>query len=123
MVQVSTAVTLASVALAVGIQGTRIIAVSRIADFDHSMTGKQMTIAGVTSRHDAVEHVHAMAHRLKNIDRTPDTHQITRLILGQAWRHVLQNPYAVLLRLTNRQTTQGIAIKTNLKQLLKRLLA
>ena len=65
---------------------------------------------------DAVEHVDPARHRLDQVDRLADPHQIARPLGGQQSRGVVEYLAHRLMALADRQAADGVAVEPGLHQ-------
>ena len=91
-----------------------------MADFQHPGMRIQPAVARVARRQHAIEHVHARRHRIQQILRRADPHQIARLIRRQLRGNRLQQRQHLGLRLADREPAERIARKTDLLQRVQR---
>ena len=70
-----------------------------------------MAVAAVSRRIDTVEEIHAPVHRLQDIGRCSDAHQIGRLILRKIRHRLIQNPVHLLVALAHGQASQRISVE------------
>src|SRR5208283_5660463 len=68
-----------------------------------------MGVARVSRRHDAVEHIDSAPHRLDDVLRPPDAHQIARLVRGHQGREALEHLAALSLALAHRKAAYAQA--------------
>ena len=104
MAQVGTSVVAAGVTVAGGVDRREIVLVEAVADVHDPGRREQVTVAGVTRRHDAVEQVDAAHHGRHDVLGPADAHEITR----PPGRHVryqrLEDSQALLLGLPDRES-------------------
>ena len=62
-----------------------------------------MRVARVPRRHDAIEHVDAAPHRLDDVLRPSDAHQVARLVRRHLRHQRLEHPHAFRLALADRE--------------------
>ena len=123
MVQIGAREVAAGVAAAGLVQRRLVFLVLGVLDLDVAKTGEQPAIAGVTRRHDAVEHVDAVRHARHQVFRRAHAHQVMRLVGRQARTHVGQHAHHVFLRLADGQAADGDAGEIDLFQLGQRFVA
>ena len=76
-----------------------------------------MPVTAVSARIDAVEEIHAAVHRLQDIRRRADSHQIDWPVLRKLRHHMIQNIIHLLMCFTDRQSTDRVAVKIQLRDL------
>ena len=64
MIQVGARVVLTIITTTFFIQGLVATLVRRVSDLDHARTGKQITIARIPCRHNAIKHVYTSTHSI-----------------------------------------------------------
>src|SRR6185436_16012748 len=64
----------AGIAAARRIGGSIVFRKLRVLDVYGALASEELTVPGVSRRHDAVEHVDAPGDRFDQVDRRPDTH-------------------------------------------------
>ena len=87
MAEIGAAVFAADRAAALRIDRALVARVLLIFDVDDAFPGIEMPMPAVAGRHHAVEEIHAAVHRLDDVPRRSDAHEIARLIL----RHIFLN--------------------------------
>ena len=97
--------------------------VAGISNAQVAETCEEMAVAGVSRRHDAVEHVDAGADAVDQVFRRADAHQVARLVGRQAVRRVRDDALHLGLRLADADTTDRIAGQAELGQGRHRFLA
>src|ERR1700704_657875 len=80
MPQIRARMRAARVAAALRIQWSSVLRKPRVLDIDAPLAGEELAVAGVASRHDAVEHVDAACDAFDKIRRRPCAHQVARLM-------------------------------------------
>ena len=70
-----------------------------------------MAVAAVSGRIHTVKEVHTALHRLQNVLRRPDAHQVSRLFARQLRHHGVQNAVHLLGALADRQAADRIAVE------------
>src|SRR5690554_3762662 len=70
---------------------------------------KRLRIAGVTSGHDAVEHVYAAHDRGKYVTGFANTHQVSGLMCGELVMHTIQNSAHRLVPLAHGEPAYGVS--------------
>ena len=80
VVQVGTTKFLACITAALFIKGTGVPAVAGIAQPEQTMGREEMGITSVSCGHNAVEHIDTMHHRMDNIFRSANSHEVTGFI-------------------------------------------
>ena len=75
-------------------------------------------MAGIAAGHDAVKQIHAAGNSLDHVARGADTHQIADLILGHIRLHLTDHLVHHFGRLTHGQTSDGVAVQLQLRDLL-----
>src|SRR5690242_11915472 len=81
MSQICTREMSACVTLALRINGKSVVFILRVCNIDRAAPGKQHGIPSVPRRQDAVEQIDSPLDRFKQIGRSSDAHQVTRLLL------------------------------------------
>ena len=114
--QVGAAEICAGIAGAGFVQRLRVVAVRGVLDLEVAEAGEQVAVARIAGRHHTVEHVDAGLHRIDQILRRADAHQIARLPRRQVRRSVRQDARHVFLRFANREAADGHAVETDLVQ-------
>src|SRR5437867_1155624 len=79
MSQICTREMSARVTLALRIDGNGVVFIVRVCNVDRPSPGKEHGIPSVARRQDAVEQIDSPLDRFKQIGRSSDTHQVTRL--------------------------------------------
>src|SRR5208283_3181248 len=79
-----------------------------------------MRVARVPRRHDAIEHIDSAPHRLDDIFRTTDPHQITRLVRRHVRYQSIEDLAAFRLALAHRETADGKSRKADVLERLER---
>ena len=87
------------------------------------MTREGHAVAAVAGRHHAIEHVDAAPDRFQEIVRRADPHQIARAVRRQRRRRLFDDLKHDILRLADRQAADGVAVKADIDQLERALLA
>src|SRR6187402_486895 len=82
--EVRAAVVRAGVAAAPRIGRRGVVSITGIADIEPALAGEQLTVARISRRHHAVEHVDAPRHAFDQVLRRSGAHQVPRLIRRQA---------------------------------------
>ena len=75
-------------------------------------------VTGVAAGHYAVEQVDSPCHRLNNVGRRSDTHQIAYLIFRHYWLNNVYNVIHNIGRFTDGKSTDSIAVQIKLCYLL-----
>ena len=70
---------------------------------------EQPSVAGMPSRHDAVEHIHAQRHALDQIGRRSDSHEIPGFVLRQVRLDLIDDFIHEGLWLADRQTADRVS--------------
>ena len=120
---ISTGVLRVYIGRSFGIERGKVVLPLLVAHIHNPVAGENHTIATVTSRHDAVEHIDSALDAFQYIPRRADAHQIAGLVLGQNGIDDLDHLVHLLRRLAHRQTTNSIAVTVKITQTLRRLLA
>src|SRR3546814_19316342 len=79
-----------------------------------------MTVARIARRHYAIEHVDTACHRLHQIARCADAHQIVRTVLRQLGADRVAHFDSLVFGLTERQTADRVSREADLAQLRQR---
>ena len=82
-----------------------------------------MSVAGVAGGHHAVKHIHPARHRFHQVLGPAHAHQIAWPVLRQLRRGVLQHGIAFGFALAHRQPANGVTVKADVLQTLRRLRA
>ena len=77
-----------------------------------------MCVSGIACRHDAIEKIDAAVHRLQNVFRGADAHEIPRLVLRHIRLDALDDAVHSLRRLADRQSADGITVEIQLGNIL-----
>ena len=121
--QIGTAVVAAGKALTPGVDGFGVVAVALIADADRPAAGKQLPVACIAGRHDAIEHIHAQTNGFHDVFGLAYTHEVARF----AFRHVpaerLKHGAAQLGAFAHRQAAYAESRKIQFFQPFQRLAA
>lgn len=75
-----------------------------------------MTITGISRWHHAVKHIDTATYAFNQIFWFADAHQVTRFICRNLWAYMLRDAVHIFLRLTDSQTADSVAIKTDVYQ-------
>src|SRR6516225_8947448 len=84
---------------------------ARVAQIDWTAAGECDAMASIAGRQDAVEHVDAALDRLQQILRRTNSHQVARPLDRQMRHGPLDQGKHHGLRLTDRKSADGIAVK------------
>src|SRR4249919_1049058 len=122
--QVRAAVAVAAgVATAPFLDRTQVRPVLCVADADDARPGEEVPVARVARRHHAVEHVDTARHRLDQVLRPPDAHQVTGAIDRQLWTGMFEHRVSFGLGFTDGQATDRVAVEPDRLEALERLRA
>ena len=80
---VSAGVITASRTITIGIDWTGIALIARIANFQDTLAGKEIAVACIPGRHDAIEHVNTANHPGNDVLWAANTHQVAWAVPGQ----------------------------------------
>ena len=108
--QVSQAVLLVDEGRALGIDGAELLRPLRVADIDRAVAREELSVAPVTGRHDAVEHIDTTRNVLQQVDRRTNAHQVAGLVLGEDAIGQLDHLVHLLRGLTDGKATDGIPL-------------
>ena len=106
-----------------GVQRLRVSFVAGVANFQIAKTREQRAIARVARGHHAVKHINAVLHTGNQVFGRAHTHQVMRLVRGQARTDVAQKPKHVFLGFAHAQAAHGDAGKVQRLQACERLFA
>ena len=120
MVNISPRIIFAQRAVAFRFQRSGVFAVTGVADIDRPVSGKGLRRPSGAGRHNAVKHINPAQNCADNIVGTSDPHQVAGLVLGQHARRVIQNFKHGFLAFADRQSADGITVKTDFAELLGR---
>src|SRR5574344_573352 len=95
---------------AVGIDRREIVLPAFIFNIDDAFGGESHAVTPVTSRHDAVEHIHAAGYGLDDIGGCTHAHEVTRLIFREYGVHHLNHLVHRLGRFSNSETADSVAV-------------
>src|SRR5262249_58757199 len=93
------------------IEWTCIVCVARVGEVDRAAPREGHAVTSVARRQNAIEHVNTARHRLDEIMRRADTHQITRALIGKHWRRFGDDPEHHLLRFADGKAADRVAVK------------
>ena len=113
MVQIGARIIAAGRAATGLVQGPRVILVTRIFNVYHTPAGEDLPCATGPAGQNTIHHINAAFHGAHDIIRLANTHQISRLVLGQLIGRKIEHLEHGLLPLTHRQTANRVAFKTN----------
>src|SRR5262249_31635907 len=97
--------------------------VASVLQVDLAGPGESQAVAPGAGRDDAIKHVRPARNTLDEIAWRAHTHQIARLVAGQAAHGQLERVEHRLLRLPHRKAADGVALKLERHQAFRRLLA
>jgi len=80
MMQVGLGEILARIATAIFGQGTKIVSIFRLRNFDISFIAKSLSMPTQSRRQNTIKHIEALLYRMTDVLRRPDSHQISWLI-------------------------------------------
>jgi hypothetical protein len=103
----------ARVAPTSGVGRAVILCVTRIPYIETSLAGEELSVAGVTGRKDAVEHVDASGHALDQVLWRPRPHQVPGLLDWEPTGCFGDDLIHEVDRLTDAQPADGIALETD----------
>src|SRR4030095_1194480 len=101
MSEIGTRMVSTRVAPARRIEGSIVLGITGVPDVEAAFAGEQLTVARVTRRHDAVEHVDAPGNALDEVFRRPRSHQIPGSVEGQRAGGLFGDPVHDLYRFAN----------------------
>src|SRR5271170_339873 len=114
MPQIAAAEVSAGITGASRLEGTCVLLMSRIANIDDAGAGEKMGVACVAGGHDAIEHIDAAAHRLDDVLRSSDAHEIARFARGHVRHQRIEHEGAFGFALSHREAADGEARKADL---------
>src|SRR5262245_49262027 len=97
--------------IALGIEWTRVSGVTGVGKVDRSIAGEGHAVATVARRKNAVKHVDAARHRLDQIVRRADAHQVSWTFGRKHRRRFSDDLQHLLLRLAHGKSADRISIK------------
>src|SRR5579862_7985055 len=113
MMQVSARKMPARVAVAGGIDRSRVAAMTCIADAYIAVAREKPAVSGVPRRQHAVEHVDAGQDARDDVLRGADAHQVTRLVVRKTRRRMVEHAHHLVLGLANGQTADRVAVEAD----------
>ncbi len=116
VMQVGPGVVAAGITMAIRVCCRSAVAVFGIADANHARAGKQLAIARVAGGHDAIEHIHPAPHRLHQVLRGTDPHQVAGPVHWHLRGGELQDRAHLVHRFTHGQTADGVSVKIHFPQ-------
>jgi len=99
-------------------QRSRVSSVALVSQTKGTVRCESQRVASIASRHHAIEHVDSPRDPLEQIDRAANPHQVPRLVRGEGRGRDIQDAIHFFRRLADAQAADGVAIKTDLDQLL-----
>ena len=109
--QIGSRVSLADFALALGVERGEVVLVLRVLEVHFPRTGVGGAIAPQTSRQDAIEHVDSAEDGADDVGGGADAHEVARAVVGEERRGVGEDFERGFLRLTNGETSDGVAVE------------
>src|SRR3954447_8893435 len=97
MTKVGSGVAFTSIAGTLRVERPFVLLITGMLDNDAALGGKQVSIAGVARRQDAIHHVHSSCHVLGQFGWHSDPHRIT-------WLGARKNPFRRLHRVKTQWT-------------------
>ena len=108
MMQVGFGITSADRAGTFGIDGAFVQLIFRVLEVDGALPCKELGVAGIAGRHDAVKKVDAPGHALDDVAGGADAHEIAGLVLGHIGLHGVQYPVHILRAFPHGQSADGV---------------
>ena len=87
-----------------------------VLDIDHAVARPCLTCPAGPRWQHTIHHIHTARDGPNDIIGFANTHQVTRLVLGQETGGVIQNAKHRFLSFTNGQTTHGIPVEPDIDQ-------
>ena len=81
---------------------------------------EQQPVAGIAGGHDTIEHVHSQRHILQKIFRSPNPHQVARLVFRQNVANQFRHGVHVFMRFTDTQPSDCIALRAPFRNGMRR---
>src|SRR5262245_12295765 len=93
------------------VERPRIVGMPGIAEIEPAEAGEGLAVPARARRHHAVEHVDAARHRLDDVERRADAHEIAGPLLRQQRRGDIDGGEHLRLGLPDRKPANGIAVE------------
>src|SRR5512132_1251831 len=98
------------------LQRLLVLAELRIADVEWTVGGERLPRASRSRRKHAIEHVNSAPNCFDDVVGLADAHQVTRLVLGKLAGSIIEASAHCVVPLAHRQSTDRIAIETDVDQ-------
>lgn len=74
-----------------------------------------MTMTAISCRVNTVEEIDAAVHRLKDVRRGSDAHQVSRFLFREMRNHRIEDTVHLLVTLTDRKSADRVAVAVHLR--------